>query len=84
MDRRTFITAGVAKNPEKHALDSPARVLSGINPYVGPWTSNEVIHLLKRTMFGAKKSDIDFFAAMTMSQAPEVLQLLRFQVMKPE
>jgi uncharacterized protein (DUF1800 family) len=73
MDRRTFITAGVAKSTEKHAVDSPARVLSGINPYVGPWTSNEVIHLLKRTMFGAKKSDIDFFAAMTMSQAVDYL-----------
>ncbi|MBK6380684.1 MAG: hypothetical protein IPF72_13665 [Chitinophagaceae bacterium] len=63
MDRRDFLTAGKTKkaapvNPI--AFASPTRTLSGINPYTGPWTVNEVIHLLKRTMFGAKKADVDF------------------------
>ena len=75
MDRRDFLTAGKTKNiPRPNPVfASPARVLSGINPYTGPWTVNEVIHLLKRTMFGAKKDDVDFFKAMTMSQAVDAL-----------
>jgi uncharacterized protein (DUF1800 family) len=77
MDRRDFLTAGKAKkaapvNPIAFG-SSPTRTLSGINPYTGPWTTNEVIHLLKRTMFGATKADVDFFKAMTMSQAVDTL-----------
>ncbi len=73
MDRREFLTAGKVKKTVPVQFASPSRVLSGINPYVGPWTTNEVIHLLKRTMFGAKKADVDFFNAMTMSQAVDYL-----------
>ena len=78
MDRRDFLTAGKAKKVkivQTHpgGVGSPARTLSGINPYTGVWTSNEVIHLLKRTMFGAKKADVDFFAGMSMSQAVDYL-----------
>ncbi len=77
MDRRDFLTAGKAKkatpvNPIAFG-SSPTRTLSGINPYTGPWTTNEVIHLLKRTMFGAKKADVDFFSGMTMNQAVDAL-----------
>jgi uncharacterized protein (DUF1800 family) len=78
MDRRDFLTAG---KPKKKApatsktgqLVSPARTLSGINPYTGPWGTNEVIHLLKRAMFGAKKTDVDYFAGKTMNQAVDEL-----------
>ena len=74
MDRRDFLTARKTKaSPKAPVLVSPSRVLSGINPYTGPWTTNEVIHLLKRTMFGALKADVDFFSTMTMSQAVDYL-----------
>lgn len=78
MDRRDFLTAGKAKKVAAPILpiaigSSPSRTQSGINPYIGPWTTNEAIHLLKRTMFGAKKADVDFFSAMTMSQAVDAL-----------
>jgi uncharacterized protein (DUF1800 family) len=73
MDRRDFLTAGKAKKATPVKFASPTRTLSGINPYTGPWTTNEVIHLLKRTMFGAKKADVDFFSTMTMSQAVDYL-----------
>jgi uncharacterized protein (DUF1800 family) len=76
MDRREFLTAGKAKKNAPASpitFASPTRTLSGLNPYTGPWTTNEVIHLLKRTMFGAKKADVDFFKAMTMSQAVDAL-----------
>ncbi len=77
MDRRDFLTAGKAKKQKAQVpFAAPAqtfRTLSGINPYTGVWGSNEVIHLLKRTMFGAKKNDVDYFSALSMSQAVDEL-----------
>jgi uncharacterized protein (DUF1800 family) len=77
MDRRDFLTAGKVKKVAPVGPiaigTSPTRTMSGINPYTGAWTTNEVIHLLKRTMFGAKKADVDFFSAMTMNQAVDAL-----------
>ncbi|HEX5655496.1 MAG TPA: DUF1800 domain-containing protein [Chitinophagaceae bacterium] len=70
MDRLAFLTANRKKQPP------PAegfRTQSGLNPYSGPWTRNEVQHLLKRTMFGSKKADIDYFLGRTMSQAVDEL-----------
>ena len=55
MDRRDFFKK--VKKPNRYAARS---IASGLNPYSGNWTVNEVAHLLKRTMFGAKKADIDF------------------------
>jgi hypothetical protein len=56
MDRRDFLTAKhrkKAKSPAQSAQTETARrITSGINPYTGPWAENEIIHLLKRTMFG--------------------------------
>jgi uncharacterized protein (DUF1800 family) len=76
MDRRDFLTATKAKKTKP--VISPVgslqyRTLSGINPYAGQWTANEVIHLLKRTMFGAKKADVDYFASLTMNQSVDEL-----------
>ncbi len=78
MDRRDFLTGSKApkiimESPEAENFASPTRTLSGINPYTGPWGTNEVIHLLKRTMFGAKKTDIDYFVTRTMNQAVDEL-----------
>jgi uncharacterized protein (DUF1800 family) len=50
-----------------------AKTSTGIDTYGGPWTENEVLHLLRRTMFGVTKSDIDFFKSMTMSQAVDYI-----------
>ncbi len=50
-----------------------ARTNSGINPYTGPWTEDEVTHLLKRTMFGAKRADIIYFLTKSMGQAVDEL-----------
>ena len=78
MNRRDFLTAGKPKKKlpaqkKTSQIVSPARTLSGINPYTGPWGTNEVIHLLKRTMFGAKKADVDYFTSRTMNQAVDEL-----------
>ena len=40
---------------------------SGLNPYSGPWTENEVIHLLKRSLFGATTADINYFKSKTLA-----------------
>lgn len=72
MDRREFLRL----KKRRRTIDLPEpgfRTQSGINPYTGPWTRNEVQHLLKRTMFGSTKADIDYFATLTMEQAVDEL-----------
>ena len=74
MDRREFLTLNQGKAtavPQSYA--GIRQIFSGLNPYSGPWTAREVAHLLKRTQFGAKKIDIDYFKAMTPSQAVDAL-----------
>lgn len=44
-------------------------VTSGLGPYTGSWTKIEALHLLKRTGFGFKKSDVDLLAAMPFNTA---------------
>ena len=42
-----------------------AKTTSGLNPYSGPWTETQVIHLLRRTTFGLKTADITTLLALT-------------------
>lgn len=69
-------------SPEKQTIenlpDALARKLaaraatppnSGLDPYTGPWTRNEVIHLLRRTLFGVTPADVDYFLGKTMDAA---------------
>ena len=72
MDRREFLTARKKKKPAAQ-LQVSRNITTGLNPYNGPWTENEVIHLLKRTMFGSKKADVDYFKTRTMSQSVDEL-----------
>lgn len=51
-----------------------ARSNSGLAEYSGSWEVPQVTHLLRRTLFGIKKSDLDLFQTLTLSQA--VNQLL--------
>lgn len=45
-----------------------------LNPYAGPWNRNAVKHLLRRTLFGAKRADINFFQSLGLNAS--VNQLL--------
>jgi uncharacterized protein (DUF1800 family) len=70
MDRREFfkkarIAGGLGKKN--------SNMFSGLAPYAGSWTINEVTHLLKRAMFGAKKADIDYFLTLTSDAAIDEL-----------
>lgn len=72
MNRRAFFkSAKISMAPLSVA--APETVLSGTAPYAGQWTANEVAHLLKRTMFGATKQDVDYFLAMTPGEAVDEL-----------
>lgn len=68
MDRREFF-----KTTQKRSRAFYRNTATGLNPYTGSWTINEVSHLLKRTMFGAKKADIDHFLAMSPDAAVDEL-----------
>ena len=41
----------------------------GLSVYTGAWTENEVIHLLKRTLFGATRTDINYFKGRSFQQS---------------
>lgn len=74
MDRRDFFKAArknysVNKNNGKLSRN----MFAGLDPYAGAWTVNEVSHLLKRTMFGAKKVDIDHFLGLSPDAAIDEL-----------
>ncbi len=82
MDRRSFLQTNKKKisSPDVSSFET-SRTTSGLNPYTGTFGTNEVIHLLKRTMFGAVKADIDYFKTKSLSQA--VTELLTVPVTQP-
>jgi uncharacterized protein (DUF1800 family) len=49
------------------------RPVAGLTPYSGAFGREQIIHLLKRTMFGAKRADVDFFVGKTLAQTMDVL-----------
>lgn len=48
-------------------------VTTSLAVYKGGWTADEVVHLLKRTMFGAKQADVDYFSKKTLPEAVDEL-----------
>lgn len=70
MDRRAFLRSNIPSSAPHTAKNIPAPPPNGgLAAYSGVWTENEVIHLLKRTMFGAMKADIDYFKTRTFQQS---------------
>ena len=71
--RRTLApnsTVASAKNPE---LERVNPVTSGLETYSGSWTEREAIHLLKRTGFGFKKTDLDTISNLSMTEAVNLI-----------
>ena len=60
----------VILNSEQHSkLTTNRLVSSGLTPYSGEWTEQQVAHLLRRTTFGLKKDDLRSFAQMSLNDA---------------
>lgn len=62
---------------DQHSTQSPSsrtkEVTSGLEPYSGEWTENQVIHLLRRTLFGVKMEELHAFSALSLKQAVDLL-----------
>ena len=71
MDRRQFLT--LSPNRQKRPAAVAGRTSSGLAPFTGPWTELEIIHLLKRTLFGVSPATFNAFKNMSMQQALDTL-----------
>ncbi|MES2004561.1 MAG: DUF1800 domain-containing protein [Bacteroidota bacterium] len=71
MDRSAFLKSNILSSPHGHSIleEEPPPPNGGLTAYSGGWTENEVIHLLKRTLFGACRTDIDYFKARSFQQS---------------
>ncbi|MET0298841.1 MAG: DUF1800 family protein [Flavitalea sp.] len=77
MDRREFLSWRKRVRAATPAYEPTTRqVFTGLDPYTGPWTKTEVVHLLKRTMFGAKIDDVNYFSSIPMAQVIDELLTL--------
>lgn len=56
-------------------MANPTPVTSNIRRYKGEWKQTQVTHLLRRTLFGAKKEDVDYFLRKSPKKA--VRELIR-------
>ena len=67
MDRRSFFSF---TNREEVYISPvvPARLATGLKRYKGKWNEPAVTHLLRRTMFGARKEDIDHFQRQSLKK----------------
>ena len=68
MDRRSFLKSNISSS-SPGTMPSAPPPNGGLTAYSGAWTENEVTHLLKRTLFGATKADIDYFKSKTLQQS---------------
>lgn len=63
------------KYANKEAPRGLSKTTGTLAPYTGQWTDKEMIHLLRRTMFGVKYEDLLALRTMTMEQAVDELLL---------
>lgn len=71
MKRRDFLSVLTPESVRKDA--GTVKLLSGLDPYTGTWDTPQITHLLRRTGFGAKKSDIQYLSTLTPSQAVDYI-----------
>jgi uncharacterized protein (DUF1800 family) len=88
-NRREFLEALAQQEAEAHNPNAEDRVFqkyankqlptvfakssAGLNQYSGQWSEKQIIHLLRRSMFGVKPSDVQALSGMSMSQAVDYL-----------
>jgi uncharacterized protein (DUF1800 family) len=47
--------------------------VASVAPYTGIWNETKLKHLLRRTLFGFSKADVDFFKNKTMQETVDIL-----------
>jgi uncharacterized protein (DUF1800 family) len=72
MKRREFLNSLQAQKASQE-FNNIELSNSGLTPYTGVWDVLQISHLLKRTMFGAKKADVDYFKTKSMNAAVDEL-----------
>ena len=46
---------------------------AGLEPYTGEWGDRQIMHLLRRTLFGVTKEDLDQFRELNLAEAVNAL-----------
>jgi len=73
MDRRSFLSTKSTKKQNASKMVVMPPPASGLIPFTGSFKEQELTHLLKRTMFGVSKADINYFKNKTLNQAVDEL-----------
>ncbi|NDA61898.1 MAG: DUF1800 domain-containing protein [Chitinophagia bacterium] len=81
MSRRKFFSQILPTQPIADEM-LPPPPSGGLNPYSGAWTTEQVVHLLKRTQFGAKWEDVQYFASRSFQQT--ITELLNPTLAAPD
>ncbi|MGB4970704.1 MAG: hypothetical protein WBO31_14310, partial [Saprospiraceae bacterium] len=64
MDRNEFLSIWRQRRNEQ--MPSPT---ASLDPYTGPWTQKQALHLLRRLCFGVKKQDVVKVVGQGLSNA---------------
>lgn len=74
LSRRKWLgLAERTSNEEALELAALPAVTSGISPYTGTFGQAELLHLLKRALFGVTKADLNGFAGKSLNQVVDLL-----------
>ncbi|MEM6807475.1 MAG: DUF1800 domain-containing protein, partial [Bacteroidota bacterium] len=71
MDRRSFL--GIRKGKDEAPSAPSRKILSGLSPYNGPWTKTQASHLLRRSLFGPKATEISWSVNVGLGQTIDQL-----------
>lgn len=75
MDRRSFLKVKTEKKDKATIAFEmpPPPPTGGLTPFTGVFTELELTHLLKRTLFGVSKADLNYFKNKTLNQTVDEL-----------
>jgi uncharacterized protein (DUF1800 family) len=64
-------------------MPNPTSITAGIRRYKGPWDETRAAHLLRRTMFGVKRSDLAYFGKKSPRKAVRELLYTTYALPAP-
>ncbi|HCP93556.1 MAG TPA: hypothetical protein DIU05_05930 [Bacteroidetes bacterium] len=68
-EKPTFATIDYIDPSNKTLPRHLAKTSTGLTEYTGLFNEAQILHLLRRTLLGLSKADVDFFKTKTMSEA---------------